>query len=278
MKLSRLLLATALLAAGCAEPAGPSAPSPSFAPDDIVLQVRVTGGFVPVESLVTSFPVLTVYGDGRAITIGPIPAVYPGPALPNVQVQRVGADGVAKLTDLAVDAGVGQEQDFGMPAVADAPSTEITVRTNAGLQRTTVEALGAGGTEMLTDAQRAARGRMQQLVDALTDLPGTLKTKDQPQPYEPKQLAVVAGPWIATSDPVLKDPPAVAWPGPALPGAPVGDLPDVHCVTSEPGQTTAILAAARSANARTPWTSDGTSWSVAFRPLLPHESSCADLG
>ncbi|WP_238010136.1 hypothetical protein KZZ52_05535 [Dactylosporangium sp. AC04546] len=278
MKLPRLLLATALLAAGCADPAGPSAPPASFAADDVVLQVRVTGGFVPPQTLVTEIPVLTVYGDGRAITTGPIPAIYPGPALPNVQVQRIGADGVAKLTDLALDAGVGQEQDFGMPPVADAPSTEFTVRTAAGLQRTTVDALGAGGTETLTGAQREAREKMQRLVDALTDLSGTLKTTDRPQPYEPAVLAAVSSPFVETSDPVLKDPPAVAWPGPALPGATVGDLPDVHCLTSEAGQTAAILAAAKAANARTPWTSGGTSWSVAFRPLLPHESSCADLG
>jgi hypothetical protein len=40
----------------------------------------------------------------------------------------------------------------------------------------------------------------------------------------------------------------------------------------------ALLDAARQANAQTPWTSaDGTPWSVAFRPLLPGETGCAEL-
>jgi hypothetical protein len=38
-----------------------------------------------------------------------------------------------------------------------------------------------------------------------------------------------------------------------------------------------VLAAAATANAATPWDSGGTRWSVAFRPLLPDESGCADL-
>jgi hypothetical protein len=39
-----------------------------------------------------------------------------------------------------------------------------------------------------------------------------------------------------------------------------------------------VLDAAGSANALTPWVaSDGTRWSVTFRPLLPDEGGCTDL-
>jgi hypothetical protein len=39
-----------------------------------------------------------------------------------------------------------------------------------------------------------------------------------------------------------------------------------------------VLEAARGGNASTPWvTGDGSRWSVAFRPLLPDETGCADL-
>ena len=49
-------------------------------------------------------------------------------------------------------------------------------------------------------------------------------------------------------------------------------------MTATGDQAQAVLAAAGSANAATPWvTADGGRWSIAFRPLLPDESSCADL-
>jgi hypothetical protein len=49
----------------------------------------------------------------------------------------------------------------------------------------------------------------------------------------------------------------------------------VNCLTVDAGP---VLAAAKTANARTPWVSGGTRWEVNFRPLLPDETSCADLG
>ena len=39
----------------------------------------------------------------------------------------------------------------------------------------------------------------------------------------------------------------------------------------------AVLATAAKANAATPWTSGGRTWSLHLRPLLPDESGCADL-
>ena len=38
-----------------------------------------------------------------------------------------------------------------------------------------------------------------------------------------------------------------------------------------------VLAAAKGANANTPWTSGGKQFTVTFRPLLPDETGCADL-
>jgi hypothetical protein len=49
-------------------------------------------------------------------------------------------------------------------------------------------------------------------------------------------------------------------------------------VTAAGKAADAVLDAAKSATAVTPWTADdGTRWSVTLRPLLPHERSCADL-
>ncbi len=56
-------------------------------------------------------------------------------------------------------------------------------------------------------------------------------------------------------------------------GGPLGG----GCVVATGQEATAVLAAAAAANSATPWTSGDTRWSVAFRPLLPDESGCADL-
>ena len=69
----------------------------------------------------------------------------------------------------------------------------------------------------------------------------------------------------------------MAWPGPALPGKPSGGLPDTTCVTATGDQAQALLTAAGSANAATPWVTGDGRWSITFRPLLPDESGCADL-
>jgi hypothetical protein len=243
----------------------------TYQPDDVVLRVEQIGGFVPVESLVTYLPELTVYGDGRVLTQGPVPAMYPGPALPNIQVQTITPEALRTLVNLAVAAKVGMPADFGQPPVADGTSARITVLTSAGPQVSTVYMLGMD--DGLTADQRAARAPLRDLVAKLEDLRDTL---GQSRSYVPDVLAAVDSPWVA--DPTLTEPER-AWPGPALPGqqvgAPGGNL---GCVTVSGAQLTSVLDAAGHANQLTPWVWDGTRYRVQFRPLLPDESSCDDLG
>lgn len=278
----RVLAATlVLLVAGCAAESngGTASGAGSYGPDDLVLRVDVSGGMVPVAMTVTEVPTLSVYGDGRVVTNGPMIEIYPSPALPNVQVQRISTADVAKLVDRAVDAGVGKQADFGMPNVADAPTTHIMVRTAAGEQVSDVPALGIG-EDSLNNSQRAARQRLQRLVEALTDLPSTLGkgAVSQSTAFPATGVAAVAVTWTEMGgDQGVKPPAPVAWPGPALPGEAVPDRPGVHCVSATGEQATRILDAAAKANSRTPWTSAGASWQVTFRPFLPGESTCADL-
>jgi hypothetical protein len=239
--------------------------------DEVVLRVAYTGGFVPPATLVSRLPSVTVYGDGRLITEGPVPAIYPGPALPNVQVSQISADEVEALVDRAVKAGVGGSPDVGQPPVADAPNTKFTVNQDGTAKELEVYALAE--THGLTATQVANRKALSDLVDTLTGLPGS-KTS---QPYEPAAVAAVASPYVAGSEPGLEPPPPVAWPGPALPGESLGSGLDLGCVVAEGDQARAVLGAAAQANANTPWTSGGKTWSVVLRPLLPDETGCADL-
>lgn len=300
VRAARIAAALALLVAlaACAQRSGPGAsPEPSASADPtavlpadaggLVLQVAATGGFVTPSMLAARLPIISVYADGRVITEGPVPAIYPGPAWPNVQVQQVDRAAVQAMADRALAAGVAGTADLGTPPIADATSTRFTLVTADGRYIREVYALGEaaglpgpGAPEPgspswdsgLTAEQEAARGALAGLLDELTGVPGDGETV----PYEPAAVAAVVSPWIDL-DPDLRQP-ELPWPGPALPGESTSGPPDVSCVIATGAQAQAVRDAARSATSLTPWvTPDGTRWSVTFRPLLPHESSCADL-
>jgi hypothetical protein len=261
---------------GAATPGSPSTTSAvPAAAEGLVLRVEYTGGFVSPSVTAGRLPLVSVYADGRVISEGPVAAIYPGPALPNLQVQQLDHAAVQDLVDRALAAGVAETSDLGSPPVADAPSTRFTVVTASDTYVREVYALSETPAEGsgLTRDQQAARSKLGDLLTALTDTPaGQDSTR-----YAPTAIAAVATPWVDPQDGLAQ--PDVAWPGPALPGEPTGGLPDVSCVTATGGQVPALLAAAGSATATTPWvTSDGSRWSVTFRPLLPDESGCADLG
>lgn len=287
---ARPVLALALLLAvsACAERGGTGSPAPSPtatadlpADDDaLVLQVEHVGGFVTPGMLASRLPLVTVYADGRVITEGPVIAIYPGPALPNVQVTRIEPDQVQDLADRALAAGVGETGDLGSPPVADLPSTRFTLNTDAGPVVREVYALldpdsgldpgpDGGG---VTEEQATARARLWDLQTTLTDL----GLGGEQQPYTPEAVAAVVLPWMPPEEGVAH--PDVVWPGPPLPGDSMTPPLEAGCVIADGEQARAVLDAAASATTVTPWLSDdGTRWSVTFRPLLPHETGCDDL-
>jgi hypothetical protein len=258
-------------AGGTPEPTGPSATLPDDA-DALVLQVAYVGGFVTPETTVSRLPVVSVYADGRVITEGPTAAIYPGFAWPNVQVHRIAPQEVQRLVDDAFAAGVADTEDLGMPPLADVPSTRFTVTTATETYVREVYGLVETPPDSgLTPEQEEARAALRGLADELT---GSVDAAGDA--YVPEAVAAIVRPWADPADGL--EHPAAAWPGPALPGEPTGALPDLTCVTAEGDQAAALRAAAADANVLTPWTSpDGARWSVTFRPLLPHETGCADL-
>jgi hypothetical protein len=275
-----LLLVTACAdtggGAGATDPARSSADS--YAPDDVVLRVSHTGGFLNPAMLAGRLPIISVYGDGRVIAQGPQVLSYPPPALPNILVRRVGQDGVRALVERARAAGIdGSPVDYGQPNVADAPATKFTVGDDTVEVSALTEAPDTGAG--LTEAQAKARDKLRDLLAALTDLPATLgaATVGEEQPYRSKAVAAIAsaGSPSPTDPDLAARPKELDWPGPALPGASIA--PETGCVTATGAQAAAVLAAAAEASAATPWRSGGRTWTVALRPLLPDETDCADL-
>lgn len=268
-----------LLAAACADPDAtpPGGTGDSFRPSDVVLRVEHVGGFVAPMTLVERLPIFTLYGDGRVITQGAQIAIYPAPALPSVSVRTISPSAVGDLVRLALDAGVGQGRDYGTPQVTDLPSTRFTVVASGGVRQTEVYALGVD--HGVTGPQLAARQRLTDLINKLTDLPGTLgeAAAGEETQYEPTALAVLSRPWTepGVEEPQQEERP---WPGPALPGSPVMDPSlGVSCLTVTGAELDTVLEAAGSANQLTPWVWDGQRYLVHFRPLLPDEATCADL-
>jgi hypothetical protein len=264
----------------CGEGGVTGMPSPATtssepaASEGLVLRVENTGGFVSPSVTIGRLPLVSVYADGRVISDGPVIDIYPGPALPNLQEQRIDRRAVQDLVDRALAAGVAETSDLGSPPVADATSTRFTVVTAShtyvreAYALTETRAEGTG----LTARQQDARTKLSDLVSAVTEPTAS----DESGPYRAATIAALATPWSDPQDGLAQ--PDLPWPGPALPGEPAGGLPGLGCVTATGDQAQALLTAAASANAATPWlTPDGSRWSVTFRPLLPDESGCADL-
>ena len=251
-----------------------SAPAASPGADELVLRTESYGGFVPADQNVGRLPTVSVYGDGRLISEGPVPAVYPGPAMPNVLVQRITPELVQELVREGLSAGVRNGTDLGRPGVADAPTTRVTVVTGGGRQIVTADGLSEAAADdpRLTAAQRQARAKIAAFEKKLSGLPAQ-QGLPQPTAYEPDRLAVFATPYTAPTG--LPASPAKAWPGPALPGSDVDAATKAGCVVVAGAQKDKVLAAAKNANAVTPWTAGSAKWRIVFRPLLPDESGCA---
>jgi hypothetical protein len=271
-----LLLAACGGQGGTAEPA-PDDPGAAPDPEAVAIRVVQTGGFVPASAISGRLPLVSLYGDGRLITEGPVPAIYPGPALPNIQRRQIPVEDVRTLVRKALDAGVGSGADLGRPTVTDMPDTRFTVTTTDGVKDIEVYALEMtedGPNAGLTPEQRAARHKLAALLAELQEL----AAGEGSEPYPVTSLAAIATAYPEQTPPSEPSPPpAVAWPGPALPGEKIGASDVVGCVTATGDQAKAVLAAAAKANAATPWTSGGKAWSLVLRPLLPDESGCADL-
>jgi len=266
-------------AADAAPPAPPAAAA--LGADEVALRVTHTGGFVTPQSIPGRVPALSVYGDGRVITEGPVPAIYPGPALPNLQQTRISEADVDALVERAVAAGVGSKTDLGQPGVTDVSTTRFLVTTENGVRQTDAYALEMSADDpQLTATQKAARKKLSDLLAALQDLPATLGAGAVREEggYQAKAVAGIATPYVKPEQPLELEPPVPAdWPGPALPGDRLNPTVEVGCVTATGDQAQAVLTAAGKANAMTPWVSEGEQWSVLLRPLLPDESGCADL-
>ena len=227
---------------GAATTAPTTATAGPAAADGLVLRVEYTGGFVSPSATAARLPLVSVYADGRVIAEGPVPAIYPGPALPNLQEQR-DRPGRGAGPRRPGDGGRGR----GHRRPRHAPDRRRHVdplHPRHGVASTYVRevyALSETPSEDsgLTEEQQAARTKLSDLLAALSDTAGG--SDSAPYVPEPSPRSPPPGSTRRT----VSSQPEIAWPGPALPGEPIGGLPDVGCVTATGDQAQALLDGGR---------------------------------
>lgn len=247
--------------------------------DQVVLQVTDGGGFVPVEYNLTSTPEFTLYGDGRVIVSGPVIAIYPGPALPNLQTAIVPEEVISGILSAAQEAGLVQNGfDYGQPGITDVSTTTFVVNVGGKTYRSDVYALGMeSGTAGLTMEQQQARAVVQAFRSRLTDLTAFTSDPMTWSSYVYKALAVYSLPVDTTASTDSTDimPGHLDWPLGDLStlGAPVDPGYRRVVVSGQDLETLQQQPPLSKANAITLWASAGRDYHLYFRPLLPDEKS-----
>ena len=213
--------ATASLLAACGDAAEPgTTPEPTTPPtvphptgaSDAVLRIAYEGGFVPMEYNFRRLPTLLISGDGRAFVQGAVPAIYPGPLLPAINVRTIDEVGLQILLALARTEGLlATPPDYSLPdgiGIADASDTVVELYANGTVYRHAANALGMDGT---STPARDALNRFVQKATALDATVGSahLGAEGPFAADEYRFMALQVDPSTYTTEPL---PTVVDWP------------------------------------------------------------------
>jgi hypothetical protein len=281
-------IAASLLVAGtaCASRVGTGSGSISHptGANDLVLRVDVGGGFVAPAATLRQVPSFTLLGDGRVVIPGPQIDIYPGPALPNLQAQTITEEGVQQILRAASAAGLlGPDHRYLTPiAIADAPTTTFTLVAEGRRHVISVYALGQTGPGSTASAEARARAALASFQSKLGDLalwlPKGSIGPSQPFAFDRLRVFVTRATEPGPTAGVPLTEPALTWPV-ASPlstfGAQLKDpLAAYRCGVVQGSDLTILMPLIRRANELTPWRSDGRSYQLVLRPLLPGEPDC----
>ncbi len=252
----------------------------STAHSDLLLRWGYEGGFTPPEFQLTNVPSFSLYGDGTIVRPGPQIEIYPGPALPSMETATIDEAAVQTILDAALDANldtVGDLTDMGSVGIADAPETVFTVRFGDVDRTVRVYALSdlGGQPPGMPNEEFQARQLLLELVERLGSLETFLPAGSISAPlgYEPSGARAFVSRFRGQPDPPQS---TVEWPlATPLSGIGQGAGAGFRCiVVSGAAWTGQLQPAAQMANQLTPWISEGRRYAVAFRPLLPDETTC----
>ncbi|WP_433180571.1 hypothetical protein [Actinoallomurus sp. CA-150999] len=247
------ILATTAAAAACTGGGRARADRP-HSPGTLVLSgLWIEGSPAPPGR--TPLPAFALYGDGTLL--------FPGGtvgALPTIRAFHLTRSAADRLYERALDAGLATPRHYDRQA-PDAGVLIVTLVSNTRRAVTRV---------VLPD--RSDHGRRGAIARLGSFDPRTLARKDQVRPpdtYRYTRLAVVTGGNLGA--------PERAWPfSPLSRSSASADHGRCMIVTGEELRKVRDLAASASPN--TLWAGDDGKYQLSFRPLLPAEAGCADLG
>lgn len=291
LRIAAISVAALIVTACSGTGAGPSSEPPSPVPSgiayptgasDLVVRLRYVGGFVAPAAHLLEVPVISVYGDGSVIVPGPQIAIYPGPALPNLQRATMTPAGMQRLLEAARDAGLlGQDAIYDLGGIMDASTAQFTVNADGRVHTVSAYALMEAGESPPDGADPAvtqARAKLANFRAQIGSLEGFLGPElGAWSPYAAESVQLLVSHGAPDDGQGLAQKP-VAWPlstplaafGTALPTLMEGQ----RCGVVTGGELTALRPLLEAANSLTPWTDAGASFGIAVRPLLPDEAGC----
>jgi hypothetical protein len=289
--------AVAVLAAACAAATSPVSPSasphsspaasaippssdPSAPPASLLLKVTSEGGFINPAATLAALPIVTVYADGKIFGPAPVDAIAPGPLLPALNVRDVGPEGAKSILAAIRTVGLDKPAAGGPGVPGDAGTDVFTVVVDGTTTTSRFAGGGPGGPGVgvgggITNPEQ---GAAIDLLNRLLDPAETWGAPSAPEdPYTPSGYRIFVGPANPQPDPSAGAV-SVAWPlataldafgTPAVPDRGIVGLRQGVALGADAETLTPIL---KSATTDTTFTSNGKSYTLYVRPLLPDEA------
>jgi hypothetical protein len=280
------------LAACTGAASSPADPSPSAvppvassSPSSQTYWLRMTTWqAIPPLNQFAGQPQLVITGDGVAVTSGPVPAIYPGPLLPNLIGRPISRAGLDAIVQRARDLGLlDGTTDFTRD---DNLMGGVTGRIELTVDGTRVTLTGSPDAtiECITTPCEPAPGTPEafgELWRELLDLPSLVGSALGPEStYVPGAYALLVT-TAPQADPSLPQRPAV-WPldqplesfgGPVANGT-------ARCGTASGNDADTLRPALEAANQLTPWVDRAgstTMFGLTVRPLVLGEDACTEI-
>jgi hypothetical protein len=285
-RLAFALPAVLALVAACSGSGASSSSGPSGSPEPETywLRMRTTQAIPPVDLFAVQ-PPLVITGDGVAVSQGPVPAIYPGPLLPNTVGRAVSDRGLDLIIEAADALGLLDGQtDF----TGDAPPLMggVTGHIELTVDGKRIELTGNPDAQIVcvTAPCEPAAGSPEAFGEywrLLLDLPSWLGAELGPEaPYVPPAYALLVGP-APEPEPGLSQAPA-DWPLDtpiATFGGPVANG-TARCGTVEGEDADTLRPTMQAANQLTPWVQDpdtSATFGLTVRPMVPGENVCREI-
>lgn len=252
----------------------PVAPTPdSTAPAEVVsdtpvLSYTAVGGYTTLEYAFQNPPIVLLTQSGTLIGQSVVPAVFPGPLLPQHQAQTVTPAGIDAVLAAADAAGLFAEVDYSTDddlAIADASTATLTITADGTTYTHQAYALGlqSGPATEVTESTPQRRA----LLDFLTTLqadPTSIfgaENLGAPTDYEPQAYQLIATPVGDLSD---FEPAPVVEQWPAESGIELAAA--TECVEAERSAVGDVLEAATQL---TFFSENDVTYQVTARPAYP---------